>query len=325
VTFAGGKNEIVLIEARSDDVVERLNLPSQIGEITSPSWSPDGGTLVFSGQDGGLTDLYLYDLESDVLSRLTNDRHAVFQPAFSPSGDIIAFVSDRGDDTDFDCLTYSEMQIALFHLEDGEIEVLDLFGDARHINPQFSPDGQSLYFVSDPDGFSNIYRVNLADRSISRVTNVTTAVSGIGAMSPAMSVARETGTVVFSVFDEFGFHVYSMDSRDAPDAPILAENIDRTGRFLPLAPDARRIPSRVATYLANADTGLHPPGSFLAADAENYRSSLSLDYISQVHLGAGSDAFGTFVLDTRLETIGNSRGIIKSHRALFVDQHAVPS
>jgi len=295
VTFAGGKNEIVLIQANSGRVIERLNLPSQIGEITSPSWSPDGGSLVFSGQVGGLTDLYLYDLESDVLSRLTNDRHAVLQPVFSPSGNVIAFVSDRGEETDFDRLIYSEMQIVLYHLDDGQIEVLDLFGDARHINPQFSPDGQSLYFVSDPDGFSNIYRVSLADRSISRVTNVSTAVSGIGAMSPAMSVARETGTVVFSVFDDFGFHVYSMDSRDAPDAPILAENIDRRGRFLPLAPDARRIPSRVSTYLANADTGLHPPGTFLAADAVDYRSSLSLDYISQVQFGAGSDAFGTFV------------------------------
>jgi hypothetical protein len=51
----------------------------------------------------------------------------------------------------------------------------------------------------------------------------------------------------------------------------------------------------VSGYLANAQTGLYPPGSFLASEAGAYRSKLGLDYISQVQLGAGSDAFGTFV------------------------------
>jgi len=110
-----------------------------------------------------------------------------------------------------------------------------------------------------------------------------------------MSVARETGIVVFTVFDSFGFQIFSVDSREAIDAPVMTQNMDPRGRFLPVDPTSRTGPSRVQNYLANAETGLFPPGAFLAENAREYRSSLSLDYISQVQLGAGSDAFGTFV------------------------------
>ncbi|MEX2294731.1 MAG: peptidase S9, partial [Gemmatimonadota bacterium] len=206
VTFANGRNEIVLTGVNGAGVERRLRLPEEIGEITGPSFSPDGGSLVFSGQVGGLTDLYVVSLETDEVTRLTNDRNAQFQPTFSPDGQTIAFVTDMGPATDFDLLTYSEMQIGLYDLSDGSIAVLDLFGDVRHANPQYSPDGQSLYFLSDADGFNDIYRVNLATGDIARMTRLATAVTGITPMSPAISVARETGTVVFSVFEEFQFH-----------------------------------------------------------------------------------------------------------------------
>ena len=44
------------------------------------------GAIAFSGLVGGLTDLYVYDLEADSLQRLTNDAFADLQPAWSPDG-----------------------------------------------------------------------------------------------------------------------------------------------------------------------------------------------------------------------------------------------
>jgi len=293
VAFAQGQNDILLLDSQQGSVRRRLRVPGEIGEISSPSWSPDGRMIAFSGQVGGLTDLFLLEIESEAITRLTQDRHADFQPVFSPAGDRLAFVTDRGSETDFDSLVYSSMRIALFTLATGEIEVLELFGNVRHINPQFSPDGQSLYFISDPDGFSDIYRVELADETIFRITEVATGVSGISSMSPAMSVARETGTVVFSVFDEFQFHVYSMDSRDAPAAPLLAGSVDTRGRFLP--PAERAVFSRVEAYLADPLTALAPPGTFEPTEAQAYRPGLSLDYLGQPSIGIGADQFGNYL------------------------------
>ncbi len=293
VAFAGGRNELVILDSERGSVERRISLTAEIGEVSGPSWSPDGTRLAFSGQDGGLSDLYLLDLDTEETTRLTRDRHASFQPAFSPDGRRLAFVTDRGPETDFDNLTYSKMQLALYDLEAEEIEVLELFGNVRHANPQFTPDGQSLFFISDPDGFSDIYRVELATRDIHRVTEIATGVSGITSMSPAMSVAQETGTVVFSVFDEFQFHIYSMDSRDAVSAPAIAETMDPAGRYLP--PREMALPSRVAAYLADPQTALASPGSYDPGRAQGYSPSMGLDYVGQPSIGVGTDQFGNFL------------------------------
>jgi hypothetical protein len=294
VTFRNGRNEIVLADVDGGGVERRIEVPEEIGEISGPSYAPDGERIVFTGQVGGITDLFIYDLATEEVTRLTDDRNAQFQPTFSPDGQTIAFVTDAGAETDFDLLTFSEMQIGLYDLADGSIEHLELFGNVRHSNPQFSPDGQSLYFLSDPDGFSDIYRVALGSGDIARMTRLATAVTGITSMSPAMSVARETGTVVFSVFDAFQFHVYSMDSRDAPAAPIVASAIEPDGRYLPSRES--RLTSRVESYLGDPRTALYPPGTFSAVAAEDYRPSLSLDYLGQPMIGVGVDQqFGSFV------------------------------
>jgi dipeptidyl aminopeptidase/acylaminoacyl peptidase len=293
VVFAGGRNEIRIVDGERGQMLSRLTVEPWLGEITGPSWSQDGGQLVFSGQSGGTTNLFLIDVATGEVTRLTDDRHAVMHPVFSPDGRTIAFSTDRGPETDFDRLTYSEMRLALYHMESGEVEVLDLLGNVKHINPQFTPDGRGLYFISDADGFSDIYRLELASGEIQRVTRVATGVSGISARSPAMSVARETGTVVFSVFDQFQFHIYSMDSRSAPEERILAEELDPVGRGLP--PRDPRVPSRVLAYLADPHTALPPPGTFDPATAREYDSSLSLDYVGQPTIGVGTDQFGNFV------------------------------
>jgi Tol biopolymer transport system component len=293
VVFANGLNEIVIADAERGREQRRIRVPRTLGEITGPAWSPDGRQMVFSGQSDGSTDLYLVDLETEEISALTEDRHTVVQPTFSPDGRTVAFVSDRGPETDFDRLVYSEMRIALMDLESREIQALEIFGNVRHTNPQFTPDGRGLYFLSDPDGFSDIFRLELETGEIQRVTRVATGVSGITDMSPAMSVAAQTGTVVFSVFDEFEYHVYSVDSRDLPASPVVTvAELDPAARFIP--PAEAVVPSRVMAYLADPETALAPPGTFPPDASGDYRPGLSLDFITQPSVAVGSDRFGTF-------------------------------
>ena len=114
--------------------------------------------------------------------------------SWTPDGRTIAFATDRGPGTDFEQLTYAPTRIALMDAETGAIRILPLFEGPKHINPQWTPDGLSLYFVADRHGFSDIYRTSLADGTIYQVTRLATGVSGISALSPALSVARESGS-----------------------------------------------------------------------------------------------------------------------------------
>lgn len=295
VVFAGGANQLVIADAENGTIERRLEVAEEVGEMSGPVWSPDGQAIVFSGQAGGITDLFKIELESGETSRLTRDRHAAIHPTFSPDGRTVAFASDRGPETDFDRLRYSELRISLYDMESGEVRVLDGFGNVRHSNPQFTPDGRGLYFLSDPDGFSDIFRVELETGEIRRVTNVATAVSGITAKAPAISVARETGTVVFSVFDDFEFHVYSMDSQEVDQGTAIAStlDLDPVGRFLP--PREPRVPSRVADYLGDYDTALPSTDEYADAEPAPLNTGLTLDWLGQPSLGVGQDRFGGYV------------------------------
>ena len=102
----------------------------KIDGLTTPSWSPDGKQLVFTGYDGGFSDLFIVNADGSGLKRLTNDQYADLHPAWSPDGKSIAFTTDRGPGTNFEVLSAGNFRIGLFDLASGETRVLDHM-DAR--------------------------------------------------------------------------------------------------------------------------------------------------------------------------------------------------
>lgn len=293
VVFANGDNELVIVNSDNGRITRRLSFTDEgIGALANPAWSPDGRYLAFSGSVGGITDLFLHDLEAGTTARLTNDKFADLQPAWSPDGRTLAFTSDRGPETNFEALTYSRFQIALIDIATREVRTLSVFGNVKHINPQYSADGTRLFFISDQDGFSDIYELTLASGTVRRLTNLATGVSGITYLAPAMSVAA-SGRAAYTVFDAREFHIYSMELEGAGQPVTVAAAERSPGRRLPpIEPDRF---SRVETYLADAQTGLLPSGSVVTSEAERYRSRLSLDYLGQPSIGVGTDSYGQYI------------------------------
>lgn len=292
VVTAGGGNEIVIVRSDNGEQSQRISF-EEIGAVNQPAWSPDGRYIAFSGSVGGISDVYLYDLDASAVIQLTDDKYADFQPAWSPDGRTIAFASDRGPETDFERLTTSKFQLSLLDVPTGQVTWLPVFGNVKHMNPQYAPDGESLYFISDQDGVSDIYELDFEAGDVRRITRLATAVSGITYMSPAMTVAANTGRMIYSVFDELEFHIYSADPEAGQSVTVVENAQDQPGRKLPPANPQRF--SRVSTYLADAETGLHSSGTYSVEDAESYDSSLSLDYVGQPSLGVGTDNFGNYV------------------------------
>ncbi|MEJ2051685.1 MAG: peptidase S9, partial [Calditrichota bacterium] len=168
-------------------IEHRVLLPS-LGEILNPTWAPDGSAIAFSAMTGGYTDLFIYHLDTDQLEQVTNDLYAELQPAWAPDGRSIALVTDRFT-TDLSILSTGDYQLALYDLQSKDFTRLQAFQHGKHINPQWSSDGHSLYFLSDVDGITNIYRLDTTNGKLVKITNLYTGVSGITAISPALSVA----------------------------------------------------------------------------------------------------------------------------------------
>ena len=287
-----GHPALRIVKGTNGDLVKEIKF-SALGEIFNPTWSPDGKQIAFSSQVGGVTDLFTYDLENQKLTRLTDDLFADLEPAWSPDGKSIAFSTDRFE-TSIDSLTYGQYQLALIDVSGGapgQITRLPYFKGAKHINPQWSPDGKSVYFIGDPGGISNVFRISLADGAITQITNVFSGVSGITSLSPALSVAQKASRAVFSVYTGGGYSIQSIDNLDATVGTQVTQ----------LPPSAKELPplereEGIVAVIDDPTTGLVDQNTLpVESSIRKYRPALSLDFIAQPNLAVAADRFGTYV------------------------------
>ncbi|HWZ27395.1 MAG TPA: BamA/TamA family outer membrane protein [Gemmatimonadales bacterium] len=204
------RDDLVIFDIKRNKEAARLRIP--LNGVNNPTWSPDGNQIAFTGYDGGLADLFVINRDGSNLRRLTHDKYADLLPAWSPDGKTIAFSTDRGPGTDFTTLSTGNFRIALYHMDSGQIEVLDHMEYGRNVNPVWAPDGRGLAFVSDRTGIPNVFLYDMGDRQVYQLTDVFTGVTGITPISPALSWARETDRLAFSYYDDGSYDVYAIDN-----------------------------------------------------------------------------------------------------------------
>ncbi len=221
----GPRDEIVVADVARNKQVGRIQL--KLSGVTTPSWSPDGKQLVFTGYDGGLSDLFVVNRDGSDLRRLTSDKYGDLHPVWSPDGKTIAFATDRGPQTDFKTLAFSNFRIALYDLATGTVRVLDHMDQGKNVSPQWAPDGHSIAFVSDRSGVSNIFLYDLDERQIYQLTDFYTGAQGITPLSPVLSWAREADRLAFVYYEKQKYDVYTIaNPRSLKRSPYQQPAVD---------------------------------------------------------------------------------------------------
>ncbi|KAI5405895.1 uncharacterized protein LOC127082785 [Lathyrus oleraceus] len=150
-TFASESTEVDIISIDVDrNIVKKLTLDGKNNAFPSPS--PDGKWIVFRSGRSGHKNLYVMNAvegEKEGLRRLTEGPWTDTMCNWSPTGEWIAFASDRHDPGS------GSFEVYLIHPDGTGLKKLIQSGSGGRTNhPYFSPDGKSLVFTSDYAGIS---------------------------------------------------------------------------------------------------------------------------------------------------------------------------
>ncbi|MFD1770242.1 basic secretory protein-like protein [Sphingobacterium suaedae] len=277
--FSEGKNKLMTIDVQSGKVLS-VEAMGNIVEFTNITFAPDGERVAFSGLKEGQSDIYVYNLKTKELEQLTNDKYSDFQPSFSADGRLIVFSTDRvayeADSRAVDI----PMGLAVLDVANRNIQPLHVFPGANNLNPHFSGDGAFIYFLSNGDGYRNMFRYSMKTLAVEKLTDYFTGISGITEYSPAMSISSHDD-IVYSYFKGNQYNIYKAKASDFEPHIIDASQADFTAAMLP--PNVSRGVNVVNTNLQNfnayrriGDGQINPVP---------YRSKFKLDYLANSGVG----------------------------------------
>lgn len=202
------RDALIFWDLRAGRVVGRYQFPSLVS-ILSPTWAPDGRSVVFSGLAvSGFADLYRVWLADGRLERLTSDRYQDSDPSVSPDGRMVVFSSDRTAHG-----AQGGRNLFLLDVTTGTIRYLT-YGNWQDDGPRWSSGagGGRIWFTSNRGGTLQIYSVDSTGTGRRETATLD------GAFDPQFVEGRDG--FVFGGFADLSFNLYfapaGVDSTAAP-------------------------------------------------------------------------------------------------------------
>jgi len=147
---------------------EARSITPPYGDVASPRVSPDGKWLLFVHSDGVEDVLAIVDTKGAFWpQRLASGRDFYMQPCWHPSGEQVAWIA-----WDHPRMPWDGADLTLASLTlpgDGlprirESKRIAGGDEVAAFQPEFSPDGHSLAYVSDESGYGNLFLYDLTEK-----------------------------------------------------------------------------------------------------------------------------------------------------------------
>jgi TolB protein len=138
----------------------------------NPSISPDGNRLAFASNRYGIWDIYILDLTTGKVGKITDTRAYEAAPSWSPDGQWLVYESympiENGESNSMvDSSIYSDSNLDIFiqQVSSGEAMAGETVRLTNHpsadFSPTWSPTGRHIAFVSDRSGENEIWLADL--------------------------------------------------------------------------------------------------------------------------------------------------------------------
>ena len=200
----GGNWEIYVM---SPDGTNQVRLLSTSVNELSPTWSPDGTTIVFeSGGHGDLYDLYTMNADGTNVARLTDTVEDEMGPSWSPDGGMIIFCTNRdGDSNNYELYTMNADGTNQTRLTN-----TPTFSDQA---PSWSPNGEKILFTSLRDENFDLYTMNADGTNEVRLTDNLT-------YDEMASWSPDGSKIVFESDRDGDYEIYTMNADGTNQTPL---------------------------------------------------------------------------------------------------------
>jgi hypothetical protein len=282
-----GVNVLVIKDVLSGKTVLETAI-KDVPAFSQPTWSPtEKNKIVVVGLVEGQTDLYEFDLKTKKVKPLTNNIYSEMHPYFSADGSRLVFSTDEKSMTKGKNRGRWTFNLAILNTANGDVEHLDIFDKADNLNPVMDEKGD-IYFLSDRDGFRNIYRYEVSTDKVFQITDLLTGATGITQYSPAISIERSQARtrLVYSHYFNHKYTIYKANADDFLNKEVPKNEVNFNASMLPSVPVQGDMVSN-KLFLSERNS------QETAIKNERYKPKFKLDYIGG-GVGAGVNMGNTF-------------------------------
>jgi len=273
VAFKKGKNILVINEVETGKTLEEIEIPN-VPAFTNPTWSPDRKHIVVAGLVDGQIDLFSYNLKTEKVTQLTNDKYSEMQPSFSLDGSQLLFATDELSMKRGRTNGKWTFNIATLDMATKTTKHTDVFAGANNLNPVFDHEGNVL-FLSNRDGFRNIYKYDTTSEKVYQQTAFLAGVSGITQFAPALTASQKKDRVLYSHFSKNGYRIFYANSEKLMNKEVDANDVDFTAATLPVIGLGKK---DIVSKQLNALDELEPL-ALNQFNTKEYKPQFKLDYI----------------------------------------------
>lgn len=247
VAKSSGHDVLYIMDVSRRKIIKKFS--PDLDGIFSPAFSPARQEIAIRGLKDGYADIYVLNIETGKLSKLTDDKYDDLTPGWSPDGTQIVFSSDRP--LEGESWYYGHYNLFQAKRDDFQpapllIERTTLVASPLWIRDEISEEDK-IFFISNRTGINNLYELDIKSLETLQLTDV---IGGV--FTP--SISKDGKYIAFSLYTNMGWDVFTMKSpSNKAFACQAANSFDR--RYAEVEKDSTEINSEKLGLRLTPDWG----------------------------------------------------------------------